>query len=400
MINNVKKRLNLEKISICMIYVYICSLCISRWNAAYSISLSFLVLLFFLLYYKKKIGYVVFPDIKFNLLYWPFFICIFVSSIFLGDLESIGQSINYLYWSMPFFIMLFSCKYNLRNEYIILAISTSIIVLSGYALIQFIATPVLRVSGLFGHPNHFATVMSLNLTYLISLSTQAKSYKRLLKCIIAFSICVGILALTLSGSRGSFLGVISAGIITFILHCTTVHVSVKEKIKVAMIFVGLLLTFIGGIYFIGNQKVSNSYDNERIKLLLSSYEMWNEHKVLGVGLTNWSEEYQEKYIRHDAKEPDLNIPHNVLAYFFSTTGILGGIGYLLYTFGICGYMYKELRKTPQNMFILAFLWSSLSITIHGLVDVGIMLNNAFKLYSGFLGITMASIVCHSDDKDA
>ena len=52
------------------------------------------------------------------------------------------------------------------------------------------------------------------------------------------------------------------------------------------------------------------------------------------------------------------------------------------------------------MFILAFLWSSLSITIHGLVDVGIMLNNAFKLYSGFLGITMASIVCHSDDKDA
>ena len=63
-------------------------------------------------------------------------------------------------------------------------------------------------------------------------------------------------------------------------------------------------------------------------------------------------------------------------------------------------MYKELRKTPQNMFILAFLWSSLSITIHGLVDVGIMLNNAFKLYSGFLGITMASIVCHSDDKDA
>lgn len=55
MINNVKKRLNLEKISICMIYVYICSLCISRWNAVYSISLSFLVLLFFLLYYKKKL---------------------------------------------------------------------------------------------------------------------------------------------------------------------------------------------------------------------------------------------------------------------------------------------------------------------------------------------------------
>ncbi len=399
MISDMKKRLNLENFAICIIYVFFCSLCISRWNAVYSISLTFLVLSFFLLYYKRIFRHITLPDTKFNLLYWPFFICLFISSIFLGDLESIGQSINYLYWSIPFFIMLFSCQYDLRNEYIILAIAASIIVLSGYALIQFITTPVLRVSGLFGHPNHFATVMSLNLTYLISLSTQTKFYKRLSNCIITFSICMGIVALVLSGSRGSFLGVIGAGVITFILHCTTVHVSVKEKIKMAMIFVGLLLTFIGGIYFAGNQKVSNSYDSERIKLLLSSYEMWNDHKFLGVGLTNWSEEYQDNYIRHDAREPDLNIPHNVPAYFFSTTGILGGIGYLLYTFGICGYMYKELRKEPKNMFIIAFLWSSLSITIHGLVDVGIMLNNAFKLYSGFLGLTMASIIRYSNNKD-
>ena len=38
------------------------------------------------------------------------------------------------------------------------------------------------------------------------------------------------------------------------------------------------------------------------------------------------------------------------------------------------------------------MWASLALTIHGLVDVGIMMENALKLYSGFLGITLASIV--------
>ena len=92
--------------------------------------------------------------------------------------------------------------------------------------------------------------------------------------------------------------------------------------------------------------------------------MWKDHKLLGVGLANWRKEYTTHYVdkeevrkaahqyyiylkqkkcgKYSAKEDaawqkaalraelGFRLPHNVTVWFFSTTGILGGVGYLFF----------------------------------------------------------------------
>lgn len=45
--------------------------------------------------------------------------------------------------------------------------------------------------------------------------------------------------------------------------------------------------------------------------LKSSYAMWEDHKLYGVGFGHWAREYPN-YISPAAREPDLTIPHVIL----------------------------------------------------------------------------------------
>lgn len=88
-------------------------------------------------------------------------------------------------------------------------------------------------------------------------------------------------------------------------------------------------------------KLSRSYDYERILLWTSSYHMWEDHKIVGVGLANWKDAYQQKYILPEAKEPDLTMPHNVFMIFLSQTGIIGTLGYLIFVIGTMVFLIKR-----------------------------------------------------------
>lgn len=80
----------------------------------------------------------------------------------------------------------------------------------------------------------------------------------------------------------------------------------KKKIIVGVCSIALIGSFfVGGMLITQNREIRQHYDIERIKLLSSAYDMWNDHKWLGVGLKNWGKEYHETYIRPDAREPNL-----------------------------------------------------------------------------------------------
>ena len=207
---------------------------------------------------------------------------------------------------------------------------------------------------------------------------------------------LGLVALMMTGSRAGMIAFIAGAVISFqmYLYVSKYKLSAFRKGAFIGIIIAVVIFFVGGMWVTQNRQIRQGYDSERVKLLMSAYEMWDDHKVLGVGLTNWGKEYHETYIRPDAKEPNLDIPHNVPAYFFSSAGTIAGITYLLYSLGIIGYMYKEMRKNPVNPYIYGFVWAAISVFIHGVVDSGITTNNVLRLYSGLLGITMASILHH------
>ena len=95
-----------------------------------------------------------------------------------------------------------------------------------------------------------------------------------------------------------------------------------------------------GLYNLNGNKFTRSYDGERLLLIESSYNMWRDNKLFGIGLTNWKEKYQGQYMLPEAKEPKLATPHNVVMFYFSTTGLIGGFGYVVFSLLILKYLFN------------------------------------------------------------
>lgn len=377
-------------------FIYMVALSGSRWNAVYSISCGILWGTLLWSIFKTKRLTVQLPEKYFNLVYWPFFICIIISSLVIGDIPSIKQAFDYLYWSLPFILLLLFYQSDPKENLIFLSLSIALIIIGGTGIWQYIMSfSEIRISGLFGHPNHFATMVSLNLSFLVGCLLYRNIIPIRVKSVMYLACIIGAISLIFSGSRGAMLGFLVGGAITVGIYYGK-HIA---TLKWVVVFLCAAMLCIGGMQFLGNNsQVQRSYDSERIKLLESSYHMWQDHLILGVGLKNWGTAYQQTYILPEAKERTLNIPHNVPAYFFSATGTISGLSYLVYTFGIYTYLYKKMKQQPKNIIILACMWALAALTIHGLVDVGIMMEDAMRLYSGLLGITVASII-HSDKEN-
>ena len=88
----------------------------------------------------------------------------------------------------------------------------------------------------------------------------------------------------------------------------------------------------------------------------------------------------------------MDFPHNTIAYFFSTSGVIGGVGFLVFTFGMIVFLFNLLRKYPNNIYVQAMLWSFIAFSVHGLVDLGFLMKQGERLLFTFLGITCASVM--------
>lgn len=400
MISSLMKKKDIMSISI---FIYVFALSVSRWNAIYSISCVFLLMTMVGFAIKKRrIFKLELPDKRFHFIYWPFFVFLFISSVLLGDWPSIKSAFNFFYWSIPFVILYIACQYKRNDELIINALALALWVTSGKAIQQYLtADTVIRVTGFFGGPNDLATMLCLNMTFLLSITIGKQFTLSKYTRISSYgSFILGLIAFMLTGSRAGMIAFILGGVITFqiYMYCADLKLTRRKKGILLGSVVVIVLFFIGGMLVTQNRQIRQHYDSERVKLLISAYEMWDDHKLLGVGLKNWGKEYHENYIRPDAREPNLDIPHNVPAYFFSSAGTVAGLAYLLYSFGIFWYMYKEMKKNPSNPYIYGFLWAAIAVFMHGVVDSGITTNNVLKLYSGLLGITMVTILGEHAEK--
>ena len=78
----------------------------------------------------------------------------------------------------------------------------------------------------------------------------------------------------------------------------------------------------------------------------------------------------------------------MFAWFFSATGILGGIGYLLFVVYYCKLLCSRIKDNSKEWILYVGIWALLAITIHGLVDVGITNKEAARLIFLVLGIVL------------
>ena len=83
------------------------------------------------------------------------------------------------------------------------------------------------------------------------------------------------------------------------------------------------------------------------------------------------------------------MPHNSIAWYFSTTGSIGGIGYLFF---VLFYFYKlvqKLKEQPGNWMLAAGLWIFLAMSLHGFVDIGMVEKGIARLLYLMLGLALS-----------
>lgn len=333
---------------------------------------------------------------SFKISYWLFFISVLISSALIMDVDSIKKAFKFLYYSLPFWLMLILTYKNFdKYENVIqkaLISSMFIIGISGIYYLMALSQGT-RLSLLNLGPNALATLLELNLPFIILFSfnnfKKSNDFKYKFISLITCLLCLIILIST--GSRGG-IGGFFLGLVFLIFSNFKLRVNYKPNVKIALLSLIAIIAFCG----LGMDKIdfnfTRPYDMERVRLIQSSYNMWLDNKLVGVGLNNWQENYIQKYILPEARERELEFPHNTIAYFFSTSGIIGGFGFIIFTFGMIFFLLNTLKKYPNNIYVQAMLWSFVAFSIHGLVDAGFLMKQGERLLFTLLGITCASVM--------
>ena len=243
-----------------------------------------------------------------------------------------------------------------------------------------------QLGAFLAYPTHYAHLLACTFPLLLCFYTDKKLRGNPLVEVISVAVTVlGLWSLWKTGSRGGMIALFAGGLSVFALFC---YFQKQGRLFRNGVIVGVAVVAV--VLLIGIQDGNRQGgDSARVRMWQASYAMWQDHKLLGVGLENWQHEYANKYIlkdeikkavrqqylgwkkeeerrvaatqkskpqltaeqmvaakRAEAKrdedsiaewqkviikqESAFDMPHNVIAWFFSTTGIIGGIGYCLF----------------------------------------------------------------------
>lgn len=353
-------------------------------------------------YRYGKLKNIVFPSKWFNLSYWPFFLLIILSSALIGYSDSLSTAYSYSrYAILTFLVFYFLFQRQFHEKTIIVGIIAGTGFVCINALCQFSSLPLgTRISSsFFDSPNFLCMFLIPSVPFLAAYTLKKKEHLHWKLITLVMTILISFV-IAITGSRGGIMGICLGGVIFLLVQTIFVRKLMIKELLMNYTMVALIIACIGGTYFFTfhnrvNQHqqigVTRSYDNQRILFWKSSYHMWQDHKVLGVGLEHWEQEYYSYYILPKATEKNIEQPHNMFCYFFASTGMVGGIGFLFFTFGMFFYLCYKLKQNPNNIFLNALVWSFLAIMFHGMVDRGIMQRQLMILYNAYLGIGLASV---------
>ena len=322
-----------------------------------------------------------------------FFSLLLLAALLSADGTIVYKTLKYISWTLPFWLIIifpYICNFEKLYGY---AIFMSLCVISIFALLL-VNRQGVRVIGYFGKPTLLGTILGIILpaTVLLTMKAFKDISNKYVKFLFSMICLLGIYTLFLSKTRGAIIGLIIGGIMLYLLlhQKSWDRFSLKQRL---CIMFSIFFILVGTICILPNTPLHRSYDYERILLWKSSYAMWQDNPIYGIGFGNWHKIYPQ-YILPQAKEPDLPIPHNTIASFLSETGIIGGMGFLTYTIGTIIILACKISVHPANIYYQIAFWSFVTITCHGMVDTGLTNRFGLQLMSLILGVAFYSELYH------
>lgn len=255
-----------------------------------------------------------------------------------------------------------------------------------------------RFGGPFDDPMNFAHIYGMYLVFLTAyLLGPVGSFKNLFtnktKILLLVTIATTAVSVFLSLTRGAWIGVFFTLISLFFM--------VNWRWGMSAISVGIMSAL---ILYSNSETVRvridqavypiQGYDNERINLWRTNWEMFIDHPILGVGHGDY-----KKYLPDYFEK--LGIPadhfqshaHNQYLQFLSNTGILGFLFYLVFIFGILGMTYRGYRQSKDPL-LLGSLGAQIAFHVGSLTECNFERAKVRLVYLFFCALALSAIAQH------
>ena len=356
--------------------------------AAGNIFLGILTLYFFIKLYKKQL--------KLDLYYKSYFIAIgifvismFISALFSGDIVyGLKRWADMWIWRfMPFVVVVFLLNNYNDVKKVMLTGFAGITVTSVYAVYQGLSG-ISRANGFYGHPMTLGGWLCIFLPLLLIEFFERKLLgKYYWLAGLAFCICSA--GLVFNGTRGAWLAVaiVSAVLLIYYMFKS------KRNLAVSIIFIALISTIlVNNPKFMHRLDTIDDFDKyqsntERILIWQSAWNMFKDHPILGVGLGQYTENYQQKYISPQAKEPKLGHAHNNFMQMLAENGIVGFAGFVI-MFGYIILKNLIIWFKVRDVYALMIVSATVCLLLQGFTEYNVGNSAVIKMYWLILGLLL------------
>ena len=356
-----------------------------------NIFLGILTFCFFIKTYQKKIN-IDSGCRRYFIIIGLFVTTMLISAVFSGDIAyGLKRWADMWIWRfMPFVAVIVLLNNYIDAKKVMLAGFAGITAASVYAVYQGLSG-MSRANAFYGHPMTLGGWLCIFLPLLlIEFFERNLLGKYYWMAGIAFCICSA--GLVFNATRGAWLAV------TVVCAVLLLYYMFKSKRNLAtsIIFIALISTVL-----LNNPKFMHRLDTiddfnkyqsntERILIWQSAWNMFKDHPVLGVGLGQYTENYQQKYMSPYAKEPNLTHAHNNFMQMLAENGIVGFAGFVI----MFGYIIlKNLIAwfKVRNVYALMIVSATVCLLLQGFTEYNVGNSAVIKMYWLVLGICVVLI---------
>lgn len=354
--------------------------------AAGNIFLGILTLCFFVKTYQKKAN--INSEYKrYFIAIGLFIISMLLSALFSGDIiYGLKRWADMWIWRfMPFVVVIFLLNNYFDAKKVMLTGFTGITLTSVYAVYQGLSG-ISRANGFYGHPMTLGGWLCIFLPLLLIEFFERKLLgKYYWLAGLAFCICSA--GLVFNATRGAWLAVaiVSAVLLIYYMFKN------KRNLAVSIIFVALISTFlVNNPKFMHRLDTIDDFDKyqsntERILIWQSAWNMFKDHPILGVGLGQYTENYQQKYISPQAKEPKLGHAHNNFMQMLAENGIVGFAGFVI-MFGYIILKNLIIWFKVRDVYALMIVSATVCLLLQGFTEYNVGNSAVIKMYWLVLGL--------------
>lgn len=214
-----------------------------------------------------------------------------------------------------------------------------------------------RFAGPFDDPMNFAHIYGMYAAFLVPFVLEAlsewkhkyKKTKSQITLVIAFSVTVLSVALTLT--RGAWMGLSAALVTMLFIHRKKMGLKVAAAgLAAALLLYSTSTTFKTRVDQALNP--SQSYDSERYNLWRTNWEIFTDHPIFGIGHGDYKDYLPSYFAKLGIPEDHFQShAHNQYLQFLSNTGLVGFSFYLLFTFGLLVFTYRQFRRHRDPVFL-------------------------------------------------